>query len=143
MSNRGAWIAFLVEHHDHIKDFPNSFMRLHLGESWVKEVPRGTGDFLNKIESFVAGFSDSVICEDCNNAEAEAKKLIQAPQYFSFAPLEIRKFIEYAPSRVHEVSVTRAMEVFSYEAEDFRFRMTSAEEFVERVLKGQIWKLRR
>ena len=69
---RTGWKAALAKHHDH--------------------EPDGGGDF-----SGVKGrFPATIICGDCNAADAHAKRMVGAPSWFSFSPAELRQFISAA-----------------------------------------------
>jgi rubredoxin len=44
-------------------------------------------------DSGKARFKETVICQDCNSAEAAAKTQLKLPQNFSFSPNEIGEFV--------------------------------------------------
>lgn len=70
---------------------------------------------LTSAERFVGIY----ICEDCNNADAAAKAICGAPEYFTFTPNEIAEIIKgdvlqnmphkiIYPSRVEKIYATSA-----------------------------------
>lgn len=67
----------IVHHHDHTQDI--EYGALH-GFSIRRR------------------FETAAICEDCNLADAAAKKMVRAPDWFSFSPREIGYFCESIPN---------------------------------------------
>lgn len=57
-------------------------------------------------------FRPTEVCEDCNNADAVAKRAVGAPFWFSFAPVEIHEFIEANPYKNHVVINDAAQSVY-------------------------------
>jgi hypothetical protein len=139
VNRQGDEIAKAVEHHDHIMDFPNAEMRSRFGRNWASTVPKGVPDYLNKIERFVVGFNPTVVCEDCNNAEAKAKQLVTAPTFFSFAPSEIHSFILRSPNTKHEVVPARVESVYASSTIRYTLRMDVATRLLTDALSGIFW----
>jgi len=139
VGSTNAEVAKAVEHHDHIKEYTNASMRDKFGSDWVTKVPAGIGEHLNRIERFVVGFAPTVVCEDCNNAEAKAKQIVGAPKFFTFAPSEIRRFISGAPSRKHEVDPALAATVYSESKARYVMRIAVAERLYAEALAGNLW----
>jgi len=132
-----------VEHHDHIRDYPNAAMRELNGSAWIKCIPHGLGVHLNRIETFIIGFSAVTICEDCNNAEGSAKRIVGAHRYFSFAPFEIRSFLKIKPHSKHEIDSQRVSESYNAASNDFELRWRVAQELFTRAINGEYWMPRR
>lgn len=57
-------------------------------------------------------FPDRVMCEQCNNADATAKRKLSLPAAFSFAPHEIRAFVTATPHGFHVVDFVIAQAIF-------------------------------
>lgn len=106
-------LAKLVIHHDHMGEalqaaFHAAFVR--------------SGTDIEQIDGFrlvermghaFAAYEEVLVCEDCNNADADAKKLVAAPPYFSFSIGQIRRFIqsgEHQPHRVYAETVQHTWE---------------------------------
>lgn len=136
-------VGLVVEHHDHIRDYPNDTMREVHGTQWVKCIPQELTAHLNRIEAFTTGFSTVTICEDCNNADSSAKRITAAHRYFSFSPIEIRSFVKIASHRKHEVDQHRAKEMYSSAFKDFELRFRVAQELLMRANNGEYWLHRR
>jgi hypothetical protein len=58
-------------------------------------------------------FERTVICEQCNSADATAKRKLKLPDWFSFAPDEIGLFVLPIPHGFHKIDYDRAQELFS------------------------------
>jgi len=69
----------------------------------------------NALERSLTRFEATLICNDCNVVESTvAKRIVEAPPQFSFAPHEIATFIVVATHVPHEV--TPELVVKTYEA---------------------------
>ncbi|MGM5034956.1 hypothetical protein [Tardiphaga sp. 803_E3_N1_3] len=105
LSNRGILLANLEEHHDHFRDYVGHRGRELFGAGWVLELPPGSSTIVDAIENLASTFSRELVCSECNAADGKAKLALndRIPSYFSFAPTEIRGFIESAPNTDHRV----------------------------------------
>jgi hypothetical protein len=59
-----------------------------------------------------ARFERTVVCEQCNSADATAKRRLKLPTWFSFAPSEIRRFVRPTAHGFHEVDYDGARDLF-------------------------------
>lgn len=104
IDKNGALCCRLVMHHD------------HFSESVPSMVPPDDGsvDFaaIAVVRDSFERFAEKLICEHCNNADGAAKRIVEAPPQFSFAPYEISGFIDVEPNRPHKVDVVRARAAF-------------------------------
>lgn len=108
--NRNLWCA-IVFHHDHYQDLAYElFSKYKLLQTRTAHVVLGS----------FARFPETLICEDCNNADAAAKAKInaamgdeaQVPATFSFAPHEIAHFVRVSRNTSHEIVTPRAVEAW-------------------------------
>lgn len=91
VARTGRIVCKLVVHHDHMKEA--------LKQSFQEEFIRANGhepsqdgyDLVTRMGGAWAAHADVLVCEDCNNADAKGKRLVNAPRYFSFAPNLIRR----------------------------------------------------
>lgn len=90
-TRREGWAAGLHTHHDHGAD------AARYGLPGPRRMPR---------------FPDEVICEQCNAADAAAKRKLDLPRDFSFAPFELRRFVTATPHGFHEVDYETALAVY-------------------------------
>lgn len=57
-------------------------------------------------------FQPTTICQDCNNADAQAKIYLRLPRTFSFSPEEIAEFITSKAHDNHALDLTKAHQLF-------------------------------
>lgn len=103
VGRKGQILAKLVVHHDHVGDaMEKAFHAAFAAEG--TDVEQITGlKLVERMGSAFAAYEEILVCEDCNNVDAEAKKLVGAPPYFSFSPGQIRRFIDPANHLPHAI----------------------------------------
>jgi hypothetical protein len=136
----GKKIAKVVKHHDHMKELTNDYFREKFGSDWIKQVPEGLGEFLNKVEHFTIGFLTTVICEDCNNIECSGRKEVKAPKYFSFAPSEIGQFIISRHGKLHQIRKDALINIYQNAQPCFANRLNIAQYLIQEAELGKFWK---
>lgn len=57
-------------------------------------------------------FARTIICEQCNSTDGTIKRRLKLPKYFTFAPLEIRRFVIPTPHSKHIIWYETAEEIF-------------------------------
>lgn len=62
---------------------------------------------------FSPRFEPTIICEQCNSADANAKRKLELPSDFSFAPWEIRQFVLAHPHGKHLIDYPVALSIYS------------------------------
>lgn len=90
-------------HHDHMNHAAHDKIP-HLGRddlAWSER--RGYDSLRNNFYRF----PDTLICNDCNVVEGDAKKKCGAPESFSFSPFEISTFIFVENNRPHRLDVEK------------------------------------
>jgi hypothetical protein len=80
-----GWMAPLHDHHDH-----------------------GQGMFF----ADYARFPRTVICDQCNSADGQAKRRCGLPADFSFAPWEIKQFVAAVPHSPHKIDLEQARTIY-------------------------------
>lgn len=106
-------LAKLVIHHDHMGEalqaaFHAAFVQAGTGVEQIDGFR-----LVERMGHAFAAYEEVLVCEDCNNADTEAKKLVTAPPYFSFSIGQIRRFIqsgEHQPHRVDAATVQNTWE---------------------------------
>lgn len=98
LDKNGELLCELHRHHD------------HFGDEAMRLISRDC-HFDGLRESFCR-FPATLVCSDCNVAEPNAKNLVKAPSYFSFAPYEIAIFIDVRQGAGHEVDPAEAHRCF-------------------------------
>lgn len=124
LGRKGQILAKLVIHHDHMGDALQAAFHAAFVQAGTS-TEQATGQRLveNMAKAFAA-YEEVLICEDCNNADAEAKKGVDAPQYFSFSIGQIRRFIQIEDHHPHLVNFQAAGEAWSAARSAYDLRMT-------------------
>ncbi|EGF93800.1 conserved hpyothetical protein [Asticcacaulis biprosthecium C19] len=60
-----------------------------------------------------ARFKPVVICEQCNSADATAKRKLGLRKDFSFSPLEMRQFVRATPHGFHHIDYDLALRIYT------------------------------
>lgn len=102
LDKNGALICRIVRHHDHFADMAHS------------KIPREAIDHGAVVVSYsFARFDETLICQDCNTADAAAKVIVNAPKAFSFSPCEITGFIIVKDNQPHEINKAAAERIYA------------------------------
>lgn len=62
--------------------------------------------------SWPGRFPETLVCEQCNNADTAAKKELKLPKNFSFSPAEIRCFVIPIPHGWHLINYAAAQQLY-------------------------------
>ncbi len=117
-------ICRLVEHHDHMIDILgkrfNEISATLIGGVIADDAAER---FARRSSSMVSAYNNIVICQDCNNADAKAKKAVGMSVHFSYSPDEISRFITPQKNSPHDVDVNIAREIWAQTKPTFDLRM--------------------
>ena len=69
---------------------------------------------LHHDHGFLPRFEETLICDQCNMADASAKRQLRLRPHFSFAPSEISRFITASPHGPHRIDYDEASTIFQY-----------------------------
>jgi rubredoxin len=108
LNKNGALMCRLVEHHDHMSDVLEKRFRIHSTSRDSIIADDLAEEFAKRSAPMVSSYDNSIICNDCNNADPDAKSVIGAPDDFSFSPTEIRSFIKALPNKPHAINADEA-----------------------------------
>ncbi|VVE56675.1 hypothetical protein PAQ31011_05129 [Pandoraea aquatica] len=61
-----------------------------------------------------ARFPETVLCEQCNAADATVKRVLKLPKEFSYSPEEIRAFVEPVPHGWHIINYQQAARIYEW-----------------------------
>jgi rubredoxin len=143
VSRTGVLMAHLHRHHDHLHEYIAHRLQARFGMEWTKGIPAGTYHLEHMGSQMIERFSPTVICQDCNGADAAAKRaLSQIDRYFSFRPDEIRRFITPVANQAHTVDMDLALAIWLEQAADFAPRVAFGASIVEVVAAGQLIRTR-
>ncbi|WP_186249938.1 hypothetical protein [Burkholderia gladioli] len=101
-------LAKLVVHHDHMGEALKAAFHAAFAEAGTLDAQIEGKRLVERIGSAFAAYEEVLICEDCNNADTEAKKQVEAPSFFSFSIGQIRSFIQSSAHRPHDVDAGAA-----------------------------------
>jgi rubredoxin len=136
----GDPIGHLTAHHDHFREYldniENERARIVGSASALDESAKR---FLRRFTEGLTRFDDVVICQDCNTADAEAKKIMGAPPHLTFTPGEIGSFILPASGCVHGIDQGKLEQAYQIALDLYDVRKAAAERLADRVLKGSHW----
>lgn len=136
-------LAKLVEHHDHMADaLKAAFNKVFVVSGTDKSTSTGLA-LVERMAPAFSAYSPVLICEDCNNADAAAKKIISNAgrkiEWQSFSVGQIRRFIiirEHAP---HSIDVVKFLEVWRLVRPAYVARMNLVYEVAKAAVLQDYW----
>lgn len=132
-------MCHLVEHHDHMKDvLKRRFQEISVQRTFVV-ADEHTERFAKRSATMISAYENTLICEDCNNADAIAKKVAGAHRDFSFSPQEILRITKPAPNKAHEIDVNAAKNIWAEQKATFELRMKIADRIAEIAANNEHW----
>ncbi|MFK3663589.1 hypothetical protein ACI2I2_24295 [Scandinavium sp. NPDC088450] len=129
----------LHEHHDHMKDVVKSLFVEFSTRKKTIVADELSERFAIKAAFSLSAYDNTVICFDCNKADADAKRLIHCHKFFSFSPGEISEFIVASPNHEHQIDEEAVKAVWERVEPVFTLRMNLAEQFAEIAAEKQDW----
>lgn len=88
---------------------------------WAKRFPKSPNSFMGWVVGLhqhhdhglgPARFPVTLMCEQCNSADAAAKRALKLPENFSFSPAEIRRFVLGSPHGWHLINYAAAQQLY-------------------------------
>lgn len=116
-------LAKLVIHHDHMGEALQAAFHAAFVKAGTDVEQINGYRLVERMGSAFAAYEEILVCEDCNNADAEAKKLLTAPPYFSFSIGQIRCFIQRADHQPHRVDPAAAKTIWEGARPAYELRM--------------------
>ncbi|EDR8672809.1 hypothetical protein ACEOGG_001220 [Salmonella enterica] len=129
----------LHEHHDHMKDVVKSLFVEFSTRKQTIVADELSERFAIKAAFSLSAYDNTVICFDCNKADADAKRLISCHKFFSFSPKEISEFIIVSPNHEHQIDEQAAKAVWERVEPVFSLRMNLAKQFAKIAAEKQDW----
>ncbi len=127
------------EHHDHIHHLVKSQFTKTSEQLNSQLATENSTHFIDKIFHAFSAFPETLICKDCNLIDAEAKKLIKAPTFFSFSPSEISSFIISRPNLAHKLDDKKLHETWSKAEKTYNQRLEIINLITEIAAKNEQW----
>ncbi|MCG2583906.1 hypothetical protein [Massilia sp. TS11] len=103
VGQHGQILAKSVVHHDHMdRALRTAFNAQFVAAGTDIEQVDGL-ELIRRISSAFSAYDEILVCEDCNNADTNAKRLFQLPDVFSFSIGQIATFISVADHLPHRL----------------------------------------
>ncbi len=102
LDKNGNLMCALHWHHDHMVHAAQDRLPMPRDLHWIDR------QGYESLVSTFHRFPDTLVCNDCNVVEGDAKKKVGAPAAFSFSPFEISTFIIVTNNRPHTLDVPKA-----------------------------------
>jgi len=95
--------------------------------------------FAIKVAFALSAYDNTLICFDCNKADATAKRIAQTHQHFSFSPSEISRFVISSPNKEHRVNDKAVLNVWGSIKETFSLRLQYAKNLAKIAAEKKDW----
>lgn len=139
LNTKNELMCRLVEHHDHMQDLLiKRFIAISVSRNEVV-ADESAERFAKRSASMVSSYDNTIICEDCNAADANAKKAVGADKSFSYSPSEIGKFAIASSNASHKIDPKIALEIWNESAETFRLRLKIIDRIAEIAASDSHW----
>lgn len=132
-------MCHLVEHHDHMKDvLRRRFQEISVARK-VVVADEQAEKFAKRSSTMIAAYENTLICEDCNNADVTAKKAATTHADFSFSPQELFRIVKPEPNKAHEIDIDVAKVIWADQQDTFELRMKIADRIAEIAANNEHW----
>ncbi|MGI2111503.1 hypothetical protein ACRN9C_19220 [Shewanella frigidimarina] len=129
----------LHEHHDHMKDVVKELFECFSIKQNIIVADELSEKFAIKTAFSLSAYDNTVVCFDCNKADADAKKIVQAHVYFSFSPKQISEFLIVTSNEEHKIDPNQAQRVWEEARPIFEVRIQMAESFARIAAEKKDW----
>jgi rubredoxin len=139
LNTKGEIMCHLVEHHDHMKNvLERRFQEISVSRQ-VIVADEHAQKFAKRSATMVSAYENTLICVDCNNADAIAKKATMAHLDFSFSPQELFRIVKAEPNKPHEINNDAAKKIWADQQNIFQLRMKIANRIAEIAANNDHW----
>lgn len=139
VNQHGELMCHLVEHHDHMDRYIQKRLGEYIGRLPAFFATMDSERFAKRSSLAISAFDPTIICEDCNNVDAAAKKHVQAHLDFSFTAQDIRQFVVARPNQPHEIDHAKLRNVWTFREQQLRRRFELADRIVELAAINEHW----
>jgi rubredoxin len=143
LGSKSQILAKLVEHHDHMADaLKAAFNKVFVVSGTEKPTSTGLA-LVERIAPAFSAYAPVLICEDCNNADAAAKKIISAKgdrvDWQSFSIGQIRQFIKVRKHIPHGIDESKVMALWLLVRPAYVARMKLVYKVAEAAVLQDYW----
>lgn len=139
LGKSGQILAKLVVHHDHMGDAMQEAFHKAFAEAGTEVAQVDGLKLVERMGSAFAAFTNTLVCEDCNNADVLATKHIDAPPYFSFSVGQMRLFIQPRAHTTHLVNYDIVNQIWIRAETAYRLRMSLIQQVAEASATDKHW----
>lgn len=138
LTAEGVLLCKIDMHHDHLTELAKAMFRAARDQDLPDEVRRQRARARSAAASLIERFTPTLICEDCNHADANMKAALggDVDRHFSFSPGEIATFIRPEPNRSHDIDLVAGRAAWQKARPAFDDRVAFTRLIVERVNAG-------
>lgn len=129
----------LHEHHDHMEEVVRTLFENYSTLKKQQVADELSERFAIKSAFSLSAYDKTIVCFDCNKADADAKKIVKAHKFFSFSPKEISEFVIASPNEEHQINEEIAKKVWERVQPIFQIRMQMAEKFAMIAAEKNDW----
>lgn len=129
----------LHEHHDHMEEVVKTLFEKYAIARNQQIADELSERFAIKSAFSLSAYDKTIICFDCNKADADAKKIVKAHNFFSFSPKEISEFVISSPNNEHKINEEITKQVWERVQPIFHIRMEMAEKFAMIAAEKKDW----
>lgn len=139
VNTKGEAMCWLVEHHDHMQnELKKRFQELSVQRDVVVANDHAEA-FAKRSAKMISAYENTLICIDCNNADAEAKKAARAPAAFSFSPNELRRIVVPRANEMVGINQDVAKLIWEELKPTFELRMKIANRIADIAASNEHW----
>lgn len=129
----------LHEHHDHMEDtVKKAFIKVSSSLLDTKADSNAVR-FVERISGAFRAYDPVIVCQDCNSADAAAKRLLGLSVDYSFSPDEVAEFINVIPNCAHTVNEDKAKDVWERVYQTYQKRIELIEYVVRLACTDSHW----
>ncbi len=139
LNTNGEIMCHLVEHHDHMTDvLKRRFQEISISRE--KVIANAEAEkFAKRSSMMISAFENTIVCVDCNNADAVAKKIVKAHPDFSFSSQELRQFVNPTSNQPHQVIEKIAEKIWIESERTFELRLKIADRIAQIAANNEHW----
>lgn len=132
-------LAKLVVHHDHMGDLLDEAFHSTFARLGAEEIQTAGRKLIDRIAKAFAAHDHVLVCEDCNTADVEAKKIVDAPKYFSFTLSQIKQFVVPRAHSTHLVDSEKVRAIWEVARPVFELRSNLINQVAQAAVTGGHW----
>ncbi len=139
INKHGDLSGQLHEHHDHMAEFLKNVFDDISSKRKTRIADIDAEKFILRISFGLASYENTLVCSDCNKADATAKAIVKAHKYFSFSPKDIASFIIVKNNDDHEISEENALRCYIDQKDIYKRRIELASYIAEIAADNEHW----